>query len=63
MEPLAPQQIENINVQMTLCRLCSHTHLDKETIKPTRFSSGDKLFAFIRASEEFMVLKASSIIH
>ena len=26
----------------------AHTHLDEETIKLTSFSSGDKLFAFIR---------------
>ena len=26
----------------------AHTPLDEETIKPTSFSSGDKLFAFIR---------------
>ena len=32
----------------------AHTPLDEETIKLTRFSSGDKLYAFIR---EFYGLK------
>ena len=50
-EPLAPQLAranKNYSCAIDLMYAYAHTHLDEETIKLTSFSSGDKLFAFIR---------------
>ena len=50
-EPLAPQlarAIKKYKSAIDLMYAYAHTPLDEETIKLTSFSSGDKLFAFIR---------------
>ena len=50
-EPLAPQLAranKKYKCAIDLMYAYAHTHLDEDTIKLTRFSSGDKLFAFIR---------------
>ena len=51
MEPLAPQLArgkKKYKCAIDLMYAYAHTPLDEETIKLTSFSSGDKLFAFIR---------------
>ena len=50
-EPLAPQLARaNKKYKSTIDLIYAYTHtpLDEETIKLTRFSSGDKLYTFIR---------------
>ena len=50
-EPLAPQLAranKKYKSAIDLMYAYAHTPLDEDTIKPTSFSSGDKLFAFIR---------------
>ena len=50
-EPLAPQLAranKKYNSAIDLMYAYAHTPLDEDTIKLTSFSSGDKLFAFIR---------------
>ena len=50
-EPLAPQSArakKKYKSAIDLMYAYAHTLLDEETIKLTSFSSGDKLFAFIR---------------
>ena len=50
-EPLAPQLAranKKYKSAIDLMYAYAHTPLDEDTIKLTRFSSGDKLFAFIR---------------
>ena len=49
-EPLAPQlaTARKYKSAISLMYAYAHTPLDEETIKLTSFSSGDKLFAFIR---------------
>ena len=50
-EPLAPQLArtnKKYNCALDLIKAYAHTPLDEKTIKLTNFSSGDKLFAFIR---------------
>ena len=50
-EPLAPQLArakKKYETARDLMYANAHTPLDKETTKRTSFSSGDKLFAFIR---------------
>ena len=49
-EPLAPQlaRAKKTNSAIDLMYAYAHTPLDEETVKLTSFSSGDKLFAFIR---------------
>ena len=50
-EPLAPQLAranKNYKSAIDLMYAYAHTPLDEDTIKLTSFSSGDKLFAFIR---------------
>ena len=50
-EPLAPQLAranEKYKSTIDLMYAYAHTPLDEETIKFTGFSSGDKLYAFIR---------------
>ena len=50
--PIEPPQLESANkkVQSAIDSMYAytHTHLDEETMNITSFSSGDKLFAFIR---------------
>ena len=50
-EPLAPQLArtnKNYKCATDIMYAYAHTPLDEDTIKLTSFSSGDKLFAFIR---------------
>ena len=50
-EPLAPQLAlanEKFKSTIDLMNTFSHAPLDEETISLTSFSSGDKLYAFIR---------------
>ena len=47
-EPLAPQLARANKCAIDLLYAYAHTLLDEDTIKLTSFSSGDKLFAFIR---------------
>ena len=50
LEHLAPQlaRAKKYKSAIDLRYASAHTPLDEETIKPTSFSFGDKLFAFIR---------------
>ena len=60
-EPLAPQLAranKKYKSAIDLMYAYAHTPLDEDTIKLTSFSSGDKLFAFIRG---IMVSKDSQI--